>query len=38
MKEKRRRIKLCRFFKRLRKMHLISYDMYDEIIDKLLAQ
>lgn len=38
MKEARRRRKLCKFFKRLRKMHIISYDLYDDIRDKLLAQ
>lgn len=38
MKEARRRRKLCRFFKRLREMHIISFDMYDNIADKLLAQ
>jgi hypothetical protein len=38
MKEARRRRKLCKFFKCLREMKLISYDMYDNIADKLLAQ
>ena len=38
MKEKHRRVKLCRFFKRLREIHIISFDMYDNIADKLLAQ
>ena len=38
MKEARRRKKLCKFFKRLRKMHIISFNLYDNIADKLLAQ
>lgn len=38
MKEARRRKKLCKFFKKLRNWHIISYDMYDDISDKLLAQ
>ena len=38
MKEARRRRKLCKFFKALREMKLISANMYDSIADKLLAQ
>ena len=38
MKEARRRKKLCKFFKTLREMKLISRDLYDDIADKLLAQ
>ena len=38
MKEARRRKKLCKFFKVLREMKLISRDLYDDIVDKLLAQ